>query len=107
MPDSTRISGIFEPARSEDVSFERLIPHRVRDILVVASAYDAFILEEGGHLTELVLNEYVNLNLSDGPRVTRVDSAEEALRNLAVVLAAVEANATQRPVEVGSILGDG
>jgi CheY-like chemotaxis protein len=80
MPESTRTSGIFEPAGSAEVSFERLIPHRVRDILVVASAYDAFILEEGGRLTELILNEYVNLNLSDGPRVTRVESAEEALR---------------------------
>ena len=34
-------------------------------------------------------------------------SAKEALRNLAVVLAAVEANATQRPVEVASILESG
>ncbi|RKZ11698.1 hypothetical protein DRQ32_05350 [bacterium] len=80
MPDSARSSGIFEPSGSTEVSFDRLIPHRVRDILVVASAYDAFILQEGGRLTELILNEYVNLNLSDGPRITRVESAEEGLR---------------------------
>lgn len=80
MPGSPRSTGIFGTGGSAEVSFERLIPHRVRDILVVASAYDAFVLEEGGRLTELVLNEYVNLNLSDGPRVTRVESADEGLR---------------------------
>ena len=73
-------SGLFTASRSNtEVSFEKLMPHRVRNILVVASPYDAFVIEEGGRLTELILNEYVRLNLSDGPRVTRVASAEEAL----------------------------
>ena len=76
---STGASGLFAQSRRNEVSFERLIPHRVRDILVVASSYDAFVIEEGGRLTELILNEYVSLNLSDGPRVTRVASADEAL----------------------------
>lgn len=76
---STGASGLFAQSRRTEVSFERLIPHRVRDILVVASSYDAFVIEEGGRLTELILNEYVSLNLSDGPRVTRVATADEAL----------------------------
>ena len=76
---SSGTTGLFAQARPTEVSFERLMPHRVRDILVVASSYDAFVIEEGGRLTELILNEYVALNLSDGPRVTRVATAEEAL----------------------------
>lgn len=76
---SSGATGLFMRTRRTEVSFERLIPHRVRDILVVASSYDAFVIEEGGRLTELILNEYVSLNLSDGPRVTRVASADEAL----------------------------
>lgn len=79
MVDSTGLSGLFVQTRPSEASFERLMPHRVRNILVVASAYDAFVIEEGGRLTELILNEYVSLNLSDGPRVTRVATAAEAL----------------------------
>ena len=60
-------------------AFDSLMPHRVHDILVVASSYDAFVLEEGGRLTELILNEYVSLNLTYAPSITRASSAEEAL----------------------------
>ena len=54
---ATGLSGLFAQARPSDASFERLMPHRVRNILVVASAYDAFVIEEGGRLTELILND--------------------------------------------------
>ncbi len=79
MLEPSRTSELFTGTPSGEVSFDKLMPHRVRNILVVASPYDAFVIEEGGRLTELILNEYVTLNLSDGPRVTRVSTAEEAL----------------------------
>lgn len=70
-------SRLHQPVR--EATFDSLMPHRVHDILVVASPYDAFVIEEGGHLTELILNEYVSLNLSFAPSLTRASSAEEAL----------------------------
>ncbi len=60
--------------------FGHLMPHRVQEILLVASMYDAFTLEEGGRLTELLLNEYRELNLSFPPHVTRASTGEEALK---------------------------
>ena len=60
--------------------FEQLIKRRVRNILLVASLYDAFTLEEGGRLTELILSDYRELNLSASPQITRATSGEEALR---------------------------
>ncbi len=60
--------------------FGHLMPHRVQEILLVASMYDAFTLEEGGRLTELLLNEYRDLNLSFPPHVTRASTGEEALQ---------------------------
>lgn len=60
--------------------FGHLMPHRVQEILLVASMYDAFTLEEGGRLTELLLNEYRDLNLSFPPHVTRASTATEALQ---------------------------
>ena len=59
--------------------FGHLMPNRVQEILLVASMYDAFTLEEGGRLTELLLNEYRELNLSFAPKVTRASTGEEAL----------------------------
>ncbi|MFO7653036.1 MAG: PEP/pyruvate-binding domain-containing protein [Candidatus Krumholzibacteriia bacterium] len=60
--------------------FGHLMPFRVQEILLVSSLYDAFTLEEGGRLTELLLNEYRELNLSFSPHVTRVGTGAEALR---------------------------
>ncbi len=60
--------------------FDQLMPHRVQEILLVASMYDAFTLEEGGRLTELLLEEYRELNLSFPPFVTRASTGEEALQ---------------------------
>ena len=59
--------------------FENLIRFRVRKVLLVASLYDAFTLEEGGRLTELLLSEYRELNLSEAPHIVRATSGSEAL----------------------------
>ena len=64
--------------------FQHLMPHRVQEILLVASMYDAFTLEEGGRLTELLMSEYRELNLSFPPHVTRASTGEEALKLTAV-----------------------
>jgi len=65
--------------REQYSGFEQLIKYRVRNVLLVASLYDAFTLEEGGRLTELLLSEYRELNLSSAPRITRATSGGEAL----------------------------
>jgi len=57
-----------------------LMARRVQEVLLVSSAYDAFILEEDGLLTELIFSEYLDLGLSHAPQVTRASSAEEALQ---------------------------
>jgi CheY-like chemotaxis protein len=66
--------------RGQFTGFQHLMPHRMQEILLVASMYDAFTLEEGGRLTELLLSEYRELNLSFPPRVTRASTGEEALK---------------------------
>lgn len=62
--------------------FSSLMQYRIIEILLVASHYDSFILEEDGQLTELVIQEYRNLdlNLRFAPRFTRAAEAAEALR---------------------------
>jgi hypothetical protein len=59
--------------------FQNLMPHRVRNILLVASPYDSFLLEEDGQLDEVILNEFMELNLRHVPGMTRVSSGSDAL----------------------------
>ncbi len=52
---------------------------KIREILLVSSPYDAFIVEEDESLASRIINEYSGLNLSLPPRVIRTSSANEAL----------------------------
>ena len=58
--------------------FHDLMKFRVREILLVSSFYDAFVLEEDGRLAEKIFNEYLDMNLQFVPRIRRVSSAVEA-----------------------------
>jgi DNA-binding NarL/FixJ family response regulator len=64
------------------LKFHDLMPHRVREILLVSSPYDAFTLEEDGRLTERIFTEYSELNLSSAPRITHVSTGARALELL-------------------------
>jgi len=56
-----------------------LMPNRVREVLLVSSQYDAFVLEEDGHLTEQIFVEYKSLSLSSAPRFSHVTDRDDAL----------------------------
>ena len=58
------------------------MPYRVREILLVSSAYDAFALEEDGPLTERLFSEYSELQLSGAPRIVHVSTVRDALQLL-------------------------
>ncbi len=62
--------------------FHELMQYKVREILLVSSPYDAYIMEEDGSLASRIINEYFGLNLSQPPRITRVATGEEALHLL-------------------------
>ena len=62
--------------------YHMLMPFRVRDILLVSSLYDLFIIEEEGLISELILGEYQHLLLSQPPGITRVSSGKKALAKL-------------------------
>lgn len=63
----------------KDTAFQDLMQRRVFNVLLVASPYDAFMMEEDGRVEEQLYFEYVKLNLSSPPRVMRVSNATEAL----------------------------
>jgi CheY-like chemotaxis protein len=59
--------------------FENLMPFKVRNILLVSSLYDSFILREDGRLNELLIDESLELNLQQIPGITHVSSCAEAV----------------------------
>ncbi len=65
--------------RKQQRKLSDLMQHRVREVLLVSSLYDSYILQEDGHLTEKVYMEYETLSLSSAPRFTHVGSGAAAL----------------------------
>jgi CheY-like chemotaxis protein len=59
--------------------FDRLMPFRVQDILLVSNLYDSFILREDGRLNELLIGESRELNLQQIPGITHVSNGFQAL----------------------------
>jgi len=63
----------------KDTAFQNLMQKRIFNVLLIASAYDAFMMEEDGRVEEQLYFEYTSLNLSSPPRVSRVLNTAEAL----------------------------
>lgn len=66
----------------KDTAFQKLMQRRIFNVLLIASPYDAFMMEEDGRVEEQLYFEYVSLNLSSPPRVTRVSSSAEAVETI-------------------------
>ncbi len=66
----------------KDTSFANLMMHRIYNVLLYASKYDAFTLEEDGRIDEQIFKEYTALNLRYAPRFTLVSTEEEANEQL-------------------------
>ncbi len=67
---------------SERNLFHDLMPFKVKEILLVATLYDAYIIEGEGRFSDHILGEYNQMNLTSMPRVTGVSSEQEALKRL-------------------------
>lgn len=63
----------------KDTAFQDLMQRRIFNVLLIASPYDAFMMEEDGRVDEQLYFEYVSLNLSSPPRVSRVTNVVDAL----------------------------
>lgn len=68
--------------RFKDTSFASLMTKRIHNVLLIATRYDSFILEDDGRIDEQIFNEYVSLNLSNPPRFNQVRDERAALQEL-------------------------
>ncbi len=56
----------------KDTAFQELMQKRIFNVLLVASPYDAFMMEEDGRIEEQLYFEYVALNLIRSPTRQRL-----------------------------------
>ena len=78
------MSGIpdFKNLVFKDTSFANQMNKRIYNVLLIATKYDAFMLEDDGRVDEQIFNEYTSLSLRYPPRFTQVTTEEEALAEL-------------------------
>lgn len=65
-----------------DTPFVQLMNKRIYNVLIIASQYDMFILEDDGRVDEQIFNEYTSLNLRYPPRFTQVADIASAIDEL-------------------------
>ena len=75
MTDDEALSQLY----FKDTAFENLMQKRIFNVLLIASSYDAFMMEEDGRVEEHLYFEYTALNLSSPPRVTRALNSTEGI----------------------------
>lgn len=75
----------FEPVSLTELKrtdYDSLIRFRIKKILIICSQYDAFILEEDGHIEEQIRDEYMQLGLSNPPHFVWTTSSDNARKKL-------------------------
>jgi hypothetical protein len=87
-------------------TFRLLMNHRIREILLVASVYDAYVLEEDGSLEERIWQQYTDRGLSTAPRIRKVSNEAKALEiiqneNIDMVIAVIHEE-DESPIELAS-----
>ena len=60
-------------------SYQDLMRYRILDILLVATPYDSFLLEEAGELSERMAGEFRNLDVHYAPGLTVASTGTEAI----------------------------
>ena len=91
----------------KETEFHKLMQKRIFTVLLIATPYDSFILEEDGRVEEQVYFEYVGLHLSSPPRFVKATNYEEAKRllkemsfDLIIAMPGVDVSETFREAKV-------
>jgi len=91
------LSSIYEKRKNDRDIFQELMPAKVKEILLIATKYDAYSIVREGQFSDKIFGEYLQLNLYSAPRFTSVTNATEALSiidskhfDLVIIMAGVD-----------------
>ncbi|QZT37433.1 pyruvate, phosphate dikinase [Halosquirtibacter xylanolyticus] len=93
------LTSIYKRQKSDRDIFQELMPTKVKEILVVATVYDAYSIVREGQFSDKIFGEYLQLNLYASPRFSSVNSQEDALQiihkkhfDMVIIMAGVDKN---------------
>jgi DNA-binding NarL/FixJ family response regulator len=76
--EEVSISKIYKRKKNDRDIFQELMPFKVKEILLIATYYDAYTIVREGQFSDKIVGEYLQLNLYAAPRFTSVATNEEA-----------------------------
>lgn len=95
--DTISLASIYEKRKNDRDIFQELMPSKVKEILLVATRYDAYSIIREGQFSDKIFGEYLQLNLYSAPRFTSASSFNEALEiirtkhfDLIIIMAGVD-----------------
>lgn len=77
--NNINLSSIYEKRKNDRDIFQELMPMKVKEILLIATKYDAYSIVREGQFSDKIFGEYLQLNLYSAPRFTSVNNLNEAL----------------------------
>ena len=77
--NTVSLSSILEKRKNDRDIFQELMPSKVKEILLVATRYDAYSIVREGQFSDKIFGEYLQLNLYSAPRFTSVSTLSEAV----------------------------
>jgi len=81
--EKDELDAVFEGLKHDEGAFHELMRWRVRRVMLILPHYDAWILEHDAKISDQIVGEYHQLNLTTVPRLVTVPDCRQALRLLA------------------------
>lgn len=95
--DNLTLAAVYKKRKIDRDIFHELMAVKVKEVLLVASLYDAYFIVREGQFTDKIFGEYLQLNLYSAPRFTSANTLEEAMAlleireyDLVIVMAGVD-----------------
>ena len=80
--ETNDLRAAFDKLKFGEDAFHELMRWRIRRVMLVLPHYDAWILEHDAKLSDQIVGEYHQLNLTTVPRLVTVSDGDEALELL-------------------------
>lgn len=81
--EKNELNAVFDRLKHGEGAFHELMRWRIQQVMLILPHYDAWILEHDAKLSDQIVGEYHQLNLTTVPRLTTVPDCREALELLA------------------------
>ncbi|VDB00021.1 Phosphoenolpyruvate synthase / Pyruvate phosphate dikinase [Olavius algarvensis spirochete endosymbiont] len=81
--EKDKLNAVFDGLKHGESAFHELMMWRIRRVMLILPHYDAWILEHDAKLSDQIVGEYHQLNLTTVPRLVTVPNCREALELLA------------------------